>query len=567
MGERGQDSSRGGWSKHEGSRNLPTQFIAQDDSMSVVNLDAMIPREDFDIDLDEGAIADSNRPGNELYLALLTKEGRLASLRKPEFQRETSGWQPEIVAGFIKSVVDGDVIPAIIMWRSPRTGNIFVIDGAHRLSALIAWIHDDYGDRAISRAFYNHQISQEQISAAEKARELIDKEVGAFGKVRSYAQAPAAAPSDVALKRSHRIANDPIFLQWVLGDARSAEESFFRINSTAVAINETEKTLIRARRKPHGLAARAIMHAGTGHQYWSQFDGATKGRIETLSKEIYDQLISPLVEYPVVTLDLPAQNRGYSADSSKTILDLVSYVNSPLKGNIEDDPDGSQTIDFLEHVKRATARVFGRHSGSLALHPGIYCYGKTGKFIPKAFIGAVGFVAKLEATNGFAKFTEHREAFEIFMLDHRHYVSQIGKTQGSGGRRGVPALIYLYECILEGLVHDAGEENIALSLRQDPSLSFLEASEREDDRGGSRFSKEDKAAILMKESLDSELRCPICKGWLYRKNVSKDHKVRRQDGGASNAANLQLTHPYCNTGFKEQKVAKKAKASSRVSKA
>jgi len=44
------------------------------------------------------------------------------------------------------------LIPAIILWNSGRY--IFTIDGAHRLSALIAWVLDDYGDGIISQTFF-----------------------------------------------------------------------------------------------------------------------------------------------------------------------------------------------------------------------------------------------------------------------------------------------------------------------------------------------------------------------------------------------------------------------------
>jgi hypothetical protein len=50
-----------------------------------------------------------------------------------------------------------------------------------------------------------------------------------------------------------------------MGDAKAAEQSFVRINSTAVAIDATEKVLIGSRRKPNGIAARGIVHAGTGY--------------------------------------------------------------------------------------------------------------------------------------------------------------------------------------------------------------------------------------------------------------------------------------------------------------
>ena len=75
------------------------------------------------------------------------------TLRKPDFQRETASWEPQVVADLIGSFLDGDLIPSIILWRSPDTGNIFVIDGAHRLGALIAWVQDDYGDKELSRTF------------------------------------------------------------------------------------------------------------------------------------------------------------------------------------------------------------------------------------------------------------------------------------------------------------------------------------------------------------------------------------------------------------------------------
>lgn len=52
----------------------------------------------------------------------------------------------------IESFVNDELVPAIILWRN-QGGYIFVIDGAHRLSSLGAWINDDYGDGPISISF------------------------------------------------------------------------------------------------------------------------------------------------------------------------------------------------------------------------------------------------------------------------------------------------------------------------------------------------------------------------------------------------------------------------------
>jgi hypothetical protein len=60
-------------------------------------------------------------------------------------------------------------------------------------------------------------------------------------------------------------------LQWVRGDAIKAEASFARINQQAATITPQELQLIKGRRKPEVMAARAIIKRGTGHQYWSNF--------------------------------------------------------------------------------------------------------------------------------------------------------------------------------------------------------------------------------------------------------------------------------------------------------
>jgi hypothetical protein len=68
-----------------------------------VNLDAMIPREDFavidqeyDLDLFQSFPISNLRADNPI----------LKLLRKPDFQRETNHWSPDQVATFIESFLD-----------------------------------------------------------------------------------------------------------------------------------------------------------------------------------------------------------------------------------------------------------------------------------------------------------------------------------------------------------------------------------------------------------------------------------------------------------------------------
>lgn len=514
-----------------------------------VNLDALIEREDFETAGD----ATAGGLGSELYLNNLRPDSQLALMRKPDFQRETSSWSPEIVAEFIKSVADGDVIPALIMWRSPSSGKIFVIDGAHRLSALVAWINDDYGDGTRSREFYGNNITGRQEEIARKTRDLVAT-VGKYNDLIGYARNPSSAPSPLLQKRGSNILAKPLSIQKIEGDALAAEHSYKRINSTAVAISTEELELIETRRLPTGIAARALMRAGTGYEYWGHLLEPHKSQIKETAALVYDQLIEPIATYPVLALDLPAPKRGYSANSLKTIVDLVRIVNTFMGGpkKLEVDTSGVETLQHLERIRSATTRVYGRkHSGSLALHPALYCYDRNGKFVPKAFIGAIQFVVSLERKDKFYEFTKHRKSFEDFLIRNRHIITQLG-TQGSGGRRGVPAVLSLYTILFDGLCSGLAEEKIIETLKADKVFGSLEWNQTREVDAGERFSAAQKAAAVIRTALERDI-CPECGGRLYIKDRSHDHNVRKEDGGLSVSANLNLTHPYCNTGYKEKR--------------
>jgi hypothetical protein len=203
-------------------------------------------------------------------------------------------------------------------------------------------------------------------------------------------------------------------------------------------------------------------------------------------------------------------------------------------------------------VRKSTERVYGKvHIGSLALHPALYCYDFKGKFVGKAFIGAILFVRELETKNMFFEFTKHRKRFEDFLINYPQLIAQIGGAHGSGGRRGVSAVNALYWSIFTGLRDNESENKIIDNIKNDKALSFLDWNEPSETDSGRKFSDTDKATALIRAALDKDI-CPECGGRLYIKDRSFDHKERRADGGKSVARNVGLTHPYCNTGYKER---------------
>ncbi|MDE2470143.1 MAG: DUF262 domain-containing protein, partial [Bradyrhizobium sp.] len=216
-----------------------------------VTLDAMIRREDFAREM-EGTAAP--RIGTELKLGdLLPTSAIRRQLRKPEFQRETNYWSPAQVLKFLTSFVDGGVIPSIILWRS--TNFVFVIDGAHRLSALCAWIADDYGDGTESKNFFSDNLLTEQKRIAARMRSMVDRNIGKYAELDKLVGKVAA---DKAGIRAGAMNTRPIIVQTVDGNAQVAEDSFFAINTQGTTLDETEQYLIRNRRKPVAIGARAI---------------------------------------------------------------------------------------------------------------------------------------------------------------------------------------------------------------------------------------------------------------------------------------------------------------------
>jgi len=223
-----------------------------------VDLDAMIPREDFAIEQQPYAL---DLMG-DFPISHLAREAPVRKLlRKPDFQRETNHWTPDQVATFIASFVDGEVIPSLILWKAPRY--IFVIDGGHRLSALRAWMEDDYGDRSISQEFYRSDISKMQKKVAAQTRKFVEGRVGRYSDLISTVDSQAAP--EEKRKRAQVLVTRALALQWITGDAKVAETSFFKINSQGTPLDDTETLLIKNSRKPIAIAARAILRAGSGH--------------------------------------------------------------------------------------------------------------------------------------------------------------------------------------------------------------------------------------------------------------------------------------------------------------
>lgn len=516
----------------------------------LVNLDAMIKRADFSSEDDDVSTFETfnSIPARELA----SGNPVVSLLRKPDFQRETNHWNPGQVVSLLECYINGDLIPSVILWKSPTY--LFVIDGGHRLSVIRAWIEDDYGDGPISHKLFGHDISVEQKKAADRVRKLINEKIGSWNYYRTLLEDDENITPEQR-KRLSTITTRGLSVQWVKGDADKAETSFFNINMKGTPLDDIEEVLLRNRKRPVPIAARAIIRAGKGHRYWSRFQSEKTDLIESEALMLHKLLFNPEIEKPVRTLDLPLGGSKGVRNAIQVLIEFILIANRqqqkplPKIESFDEDSDGALTVTALKNAKKLASRITGNGDGSLGLHPAIYFYGPSGRHSSPMFLGIISLIGQKLANNDsdfFKKFTSVRSNLETILIENKELIATIIQKNLSRNR------VSKYHDFLQVMIDSLSR---GLAVEADDLVRFAELEGKviagDFKRHSAKISDETKSKVFISVALNSALKCPICAGYLdVEKSVSYDHIERIRDGGLGSAENCQLTHPYCNQSIK-----------------
>ncbi|MFD2693807.1 HNH endonuclease family protein [Sporolactobacillus shoreicorticis] len=518
--------------------------------MRSVTLDALIPREDFEIN--ENAIGGISRNKTTLSIEDLKYDSFFfGALRKPDFQRETNEWDPDKVFSLIESFLNGELVPAIILWKN-ENGFIFVIDGAHRLSSLGAWINDDYGDGEISRKYYDKFIPEEQRKIAEQTRKLINEGIGSFKEIFNSRRSVHGI-SEEKLRIANHLGSLALQVQWVEGDSGSAEDSFLKINQSATKISGAELELIKSRNQAHAIAARAIVRAGKGHKYWSIFDSNEQERIQELSNHIHSLLFGDRVFTMDNINDLPIGGSISSNFTLDVVTQTVKICNGITKKENVEEATGKAVIKLLKRTLNIIERIHSKKPFSLGLHPFIYFYSDIGKHKVGSYYGMLELIKILEKNNLFNEFISARGVFEDTIREYSFLIQQIIRKNRQS-KRGVKELAHFYLSIIN-LINKknfSSPKDIVLEIKRMDDFKFLQIDivDNEKNKMKENFSRGKKQIIKINTLVKSIPRCPICNGYLSPVSSSVDHIQRKREGGTGNIGNGQLTHLYCNTTYK-----------------
>jgi hypothetical protein len=266
---------------------IPTH-LTQKIMATHVDLDALIRRADFE-DGDQGPRRTGGGTAKvQVYVNDLKKNDFFFSaLRKPDFQRETDDWDVNRIVDLIKCFVSKDVIPAVIIWEA-NNGLLYLIDGAHRLSALAAWVNDDYGDGELSKLLYDGVIPDEQIAIASQVRSAVNKTVGSFADHVLSSNHPDKVKPHI-VSQATALGSAAIPIQFVIGSFAKAEDSFKKINEQGASLNTTERKILVGRKTPRCITARAVVKGGKGYNYWAAFDDETQTKLQDSAKSLFEK--------------------------------------------------------------------------------------------------------------------------------------------------------------------------------------------------------------------------------------------------------------------------------------
>lgn len=520
------------------------------------------------------------------------KRSKARLLRKPDFQRATWAWTPDDCVSLIDAVLKQQVIPAVILWLSPEK-TWYVLDGGHRISVLMAWIRDDWGDRRTAEEYSDQRLRTVSEEAAKKVRLSLRK-----AGIAPYAEYMAAndrfseleqtsRPKDHMGITEYQLALDvrnwesqpvgfPIL--WVRGDYKKAEESFININKSGRRLSEWETTLVENRTSSFARVVMSIAHVSERQHCWpkDEFAVADDGpsqrnleRILRLVPEIHMVLYEPLYHQPLTSANQPL----FAPPSSRPELEPVWLAELlTLTEGSRGRPaamrklltrDSGRPVQeliinglkILENAKDQLDNICTESNRSLGVVPLVYFYNSQGQYVRSLLFGFMYWMGRGEPSDQLARkriFTLHREGFENVLLQHKDsLIKRLGRRVGSGSEVTNHTARYFDQLLLLLIQHEDKVDSAGFIEAHDELIDKLADSRQLDEpeleSRQRTYAGLNRAAVSTPNFLSNLPICEICGGRFYPgRSTQIDHRVEFAKGGRTVPSNGREVHNFCN---------------------
>lgn len=559
-----------------------------------VYLDRQIPRDNLLYKSSSESIAhdapQEQTPKLQIMELLPGDGSKVDLLRKPDFQRATSAWTPEECVSLLHSVLHEQVIPSIIMWRSPK--NLwYVLDGGHRLSVVLAWMRNDWGDTLTSEEYMDDELEKYYKWAAGEVRRLLAKaDIKKFQEYReaylqyfhTYGEDPSyqfGLDSETSLLIDFYRAIKGVIglpLQWVKGDYDKAKESFLNINKSGRKLTDWERKLVEHRDSSLARTVMSVANTSSAAYCWPNSQSPRNppevrqnvGQILDESVRLHKLLFEPSYDSSFRRPQQPLLVESRTEPDTKPayLAELLTVVrghtgrDAQTERLLEQDRSATETelvkhgLSLLEECIGVCEHLIGPSSQpiSLSLVPALYFYADSGKHVRSLLYGFIYWLFYGKDDQGaFARkllFSAHRAAFEKILLERKQtYVSAFSRKVGSGSEVTMKTARF-YNNLLRLLIkyHDDIESD-AFNSEYEASLTKKNEAARTSSGKQRKFSQRQKSAIAMRTWLDSFPICGICGGMLdLAGGTQYDHAQEYSKGGFTVIENGRPTHPFCN---------------------
>jgi Protein of unknown function DUF262/HNH endonuclease len=527
---------------------------------------------------------------------LFGERPKFRRLRKPDFQRATSAWTAKDCVDLLEDVLKEQVVPSVIMWLSPTDQLQYVLDGGHRISVLLAWIKDDWGDRLSSEDYQDPVLEENSKSAAKQVREELKKrEIGKFQEyldaeeIYTDIETARRVPEpemDVAsvhyakLVRRWDAVKIGFPIQWVKGDYQKAEESFLKINKSGRSLSDWETKLVENRTSNFARTVMSIAEISNANHCWTENapeignDAILKqkiGGILTGVRILHGLLFEPPHRKPIKDEIQPLMATSLTKPETKPFyLAELLTITEGKKGQkpeweslIKRDKNARVSIIIenglllTQHALAVINNIYGSSPRSLALMPLVYFYNQQGTYVRSLLYGMLYWLNHGSETRDIQNrkllFTAHRAAFEKVLIDNKSTIIQrIARRIGSGPEVTYPTARYL-NALLKLLIqfNDEVESNefqeAHKTLIETLGKKTDEENEVEKISASRTFRGLMKDEIQVSDFLKMFLKCEICEGRYHPALFNQiDHIQEHGKGGKTSVSNARNTHNFCN---------------------
>ena len=483
------------------------------------------------------------RDNFEVALTDFEKHPIIKCLFKADNQRSTECWSVQEIANFIEDCTEDQNINLCILYWKDIHSNIYIIDGAHRLSCIYAWINRYFADEQVTQApNFNDPQKQDIRYLRNYLGDLAD-----FQRICTDAK--------FAEKKS-KLEDIKISFRQVLGTPEDARRVFQSINSDTKRLDKYEEYHLRNRGSDAYYAIYACCYINDNKSNLEELQYTRLNELIELGERIHQLLFSTIL------LD----NEMSHGKKIGLVNELMNIIAGDQIHNIMSLNQGERVENLMSHLLTILCRIATpvKNAGvpSLGLHPYLYFY-KDQRFQITSFLAWFSIVYEIHESRmqihhrkiSFKDFTRVRRSIEVFFF---FYAAATTETVGKfgSGIKGYDRLQIVYKafiCLSLEMEVDFDDEKClnTFILSMSKAFKYINFNEFYVERflGGyddavvkhvvgyvesispisrlkpKAFSALTKSLLKHNFLVGNHNFCPICDGLIYLDSTESDHRI------------------------------------------